>query len=176
MTYRADPALDARLAALVEALPAQPAPPVDSLPGPMPYRTPRWVLVVVAIVLVIAAIVAFALVVGRPADAYRMRVPEGLKARMSPAQVVELARGALDTGAQWWPTGDAVPGIDIVSVVAAGRTGAVTWTVTACGPFVGMGHPAGGPDPHGASGSFTVDDSEGRIVGMGIRVGSRCDG
>jgi hypothetical protein len=70
MTYRADPALDARLAALVDGLPSRTAPPVDALRAVRPYRTPRWVLALVAVLLVLAAIIGFLLVGGRSADAY----------------------------------------------------------------------------------------------------------
>jgi hypothetical protein len=56
MSYRLDPQLDERLARLVDALPRPTAP---RTPEPVEYRTPRGVLVVIAVVLVLAAIISY---------------------------------------------------------------------------------------------------------------------
>ena len=154
MTYRADPALDTRLAALVDGLPARPAPSVAELGGARPYRTPRWVLVLVAVLLVIAAIVAFLLVGGRAADAYTVSIPAGLHPRLTAADAASKVTEMLHDGAALWPSDEPVPSVDILSVTAGGGGGSITWTVRACGPFVGSGSPLSAPGiPHFANGT-----------------------
>ena len=149
MTYRADPALDIRLAALVEGLPARPAPSVAELGGARPYRTPRWVLVLVAVLLVIAAIVAFLLVGGRAADAYTVSIPAGLHPRMTAADAASKVTEMLHDGAALWPSDEPVPSVDILSVTAGGGGGlhhldrSRLWPVRELpGARIGTGHPA----------------------------------
>jgi hypothetical protein len=64
MTYHFDRELDERLTRLVDGLPRPPAPQVP--PAPVPYRTPRAVLVVIAVVLVVAAIISYLWLINSP--------------------------------------------------------------------------------------------------------------
>jgi hypothetical protein len=177
MTYRADPALDARLAALVEGLPASAAPALSELDLARPYRTPRWVLVVVAVVLVIAAIVAFLLVGGRAADAYTVDVPAGLHPRMTAPEVALEVSGMLHRGAALWPSVEPMPSVDILTVTARGGGGSITWTVRACGPFAGFPKPAAvSTAPHFASGVIQINDATGLPFAISGDPGRRCPG
>jgi hypothetical protein len=170
MTYRADPALDARLAALVDGLPAGPAPAVGDLGVARTYRTPRWVLVLVAVLLVLAAIVGFLLVGGHPADAYDVNVPPGPHPRMTAPEVASKARSVLN--GYGWPSDEPIPSVDIISVTAGGGGGSITWTVRACGPFVGRGPLA--LRPHSSSGYFVLDDATGDAFEMGFAPDRQC--
>jgi len=172
MTYRADPALDARLATLVDGLPAGAAPSLSELEAVRPYRTPRWVLVLVAVLLLVAAIVAFLLVGGRAADAYSVSVPAALDPRMTASEVAAQVSGMLLGGAARWPSDEPVPAVDILSVAAGGGEGSITWTVDACGPFVGRGPLS--VSPHSSSGYFVIDDATGGATGMGWPIGAGC--
>jgi len=155
MTHRADPALDARLATLVDGLPAGAAPSLSELEAVRPYRTPRWVLVLVAVLLLVAAIVAFLLVGGRSADAYSVSVPAALDPRMTAAeaatQVTELLAGSSHIPPRTWPSDEPIPSPDIISVTAAGGGGSITWTIRACGPFVANFGPPGWSTPSAAT-------------------------
>jgi len=151
MTYRADPALDARLATLVDGLPAGAAPSLSELEAVRPYRTPRWVLVLVAVLLLVAAIVAFLLVGGRSADAYSVSVPAALDPRMTASEVAAQVSGMLLGGAARWPSDEPIPSPDIISVTAAGGGGSITWTIRACGPFVANFGPPGWWTPSAAT-------------------------
>lgn len=183
MTYRADPQLDARLAAMVDGLPARPAPPVETLGVLLPYRTPRWVLVLGAVLLVIAAIVAFLAVRGRGADAYTVDVPAGLHPRMTASevatQVTELLGGSSHIPPRTWPSEEPIPSPDIISVTAGGGGGSITWTIRACGPFVAnFGPPGWAALParaHSGSGFFVIDDATGEVFSMGFEPDARCD-
>jgi hypothetical protein len=177
VTYRADPALDARLAAMVDGLPSQAAPPISDLAVGRPYRTPRWVLVVVAVVLVLAAIVAFLLVGGRAADAYTVSIPAGLHPRMTAADAAAKVTEMLHDGAALWPSDEPVPAVDILSVTAGGGGGSITWTVRACGPFAGLPKPASVPTvPHFANGIVQIDDATGLPFAISGDPGRRCSG
>ncbi len=141
---------------------------------PAPYRTPRWVLVLVAVVLVIAAIVAFLLVGGRAADAYTVDVPAGLHPRMTAADAASKVTEMLHDGGALWPGDEPVPSVDILSVAAGGGGGSITWTVRACGPFVGRGPPSGRELPDSSFGYFVLDDATGGVTGMGWPIDARC--
>ncbi len=159
MTYRADSALDARLATLVDGLPAGAAPSLSELEAARPYRTPRWVLVLVAVVLLLAAIIGFLLVGGRPADAYSVSVPAALHPRLTAAEAAGSVHRWLEDRAWEWPSGEPVPAVDILSVTAGGGGGSITWTVRSCGPFVIPFAPPGMPRGHAASGVLLIDDA-----------------
>ncbi len=174
MTYRPDTALDARLAALVDGLPSGGAPSLADLDAARPYRTPRWVLVLVAVLLVVAAIVAFLLVGGRAADAYTVNVPAGLHPRMTASEVASKVGEVLHDGTALWPSDEPVPAVDILSVMAGGG-GSVTWTVRACGPFVSFREPASVAGvSRFANGLVRIDDATGIPFGIaGDPAGAR---
>ncbi len=154
-----------------------PRPPWPTLDAARPYRTPRWVLVLVAVLLVIAAIVAFLLVGGRAADAYTVSIPAGLHPRLTAADAASKVTEMLHDGAALWPSDEPVPPVDILCVDGRRRRRIDHLDRSRLWPVRGFPKPASAPGvPHFANGLVRIDDATGIPFGIAGDPGRRCPG